>query len=196
MVAWDPSRPVPIDLNTPTMKLNRLLPPLLGIALAFALNAASTSPDWSQWRGPQRDGQFAGPAWPDSLSTNQLRQIWRVELGPSYSGPVTAGSRVFTTETRDKKFEVVTAWDRETGRPLWKAEWPGAMSVPFFAKSNGDWIRSTPTSDGESLFVAGMRDVLVCLDVSTGQERWRKDFVSELKTPKPRLRLCVFTISG
>ncbi|MEZ6148320.1 MAG: hypothetical protein R3B91_23380 [Planctomycetaceae bacterium] len=31
------------------------------------------------------------------------------------------------------------------------------MSVPFFAKANGDWFRSTPACDGEHIFVAGMR---------------------------------------
>jgi outer membrane protein assembly factor BamB len=59
------------------------------------------------------------------------------------------------------------------------------MSVPFFARSNGDWIRATPACDGESLFVAGMRDVLVCLDAATGKERWRFDFVNKLKAPLP-----------
>ena len=61
----------------------------------------------------------------------------------------------------------------------------GAMSVPFMAKRNGDWIRSTPAYDGESLYVAGMRDVLVCLDAKTGKQRWRVDFVEQFKTPLP-----------
>jgi len=154
---------------------------LIGIVTGASLHAG----DWPQWRGPQRDGQFAGPDWPDKLDTNHLRQVWRVELGPSYSGPVVSGERVFTTETKDKKVEVVTAFDRKTGKELWRAEWAGAVSVPFFAKSNGDWIRATPACDGESLFVAGMRDVLVCLDAQTGKERWRFDFVAKLETPAP-----------
>ena len=141
--------------------------------------------DWPQWRGPTRDGQVVGSGWPDKLDTNHLRQIWRVELGPSYSGPIVAGNRVFTTETKDKKFEVVTAFDRQTGKEVWRAQWEGALSVPFFAKSNGDWIRATPACDGESLFVAGMRDLLVCLDARTGQERWRFDFVKKLEAPVP-----------
>lgn len=159
---------------------------ILAAALILVSAAAPLlAGDWPQWRGPQRDGQFAGPAWPDKLDTNHLQQIWRVELGPSYSGPVVSGERVFTTETRDKKLEVVTAFDRQTGKELWRAEWEGALSVPFFAKSNGDWIRATPACDGESLYVAGMRDVLVCLDVKTGQERWRFDFVNKLEAPVP-----------
>ena len=123
--------------------------------------------------------------WPDKLDTNHLRQAWRVELGPSYSGPIVVGGRVFTTETMDKQFEVVTAFERASGKQLWQAKWEGALSVPFFAKSNGDWIRATPACDGESLFVAGMRDVLVCLDAATGAERWRVDFVKKLDAPVP-----------
>jgi outer membrane protein assembly factor BamB len=59
------------------------------------------------------------------------------------------------------------------------------MSVPFFAWENGEWIRATPAYDGESLFVAGMRDVLVCLDAANGKERWRVDFVERFKSPLP-----------
>jgi outer membrane protein assembly factor BamB len=157
---------------------------VLLLALTLAGAAAGES-NWPQWRGPNRDGQFNGPKWPENLDTNHLQRMWHVELGPSYSGPILSGDRVFTTESKDKKFEVVTAFDRKTGKELWRAPWEGAMTVPFFAKSNGDWIRATPACDGESLFVAGMRDVLVCLDAQTGKERWRFDFVKELEAPLP-----------
>jgi outer membrane protein assembly factor BamB len=140
---------------------------------------------WPQWRGPARDGQLAGPAWPESLSSDHLNELWRVELGPSYSGPVVTADRVFVTETVDKAQEVVRALDRSTGRQLWETRWPGAMSVPFFAASNGSWIRATPACDGQRLYVAGMRDVLVCLDAAAGTELWRVDFVQQLDTPLP-----------
>ncbi len=159
---------------------------LFTLGLLSLLTAAQLSAsDWSQWRGPTRDGRVTGPTWPDKLDTNHLRQVWRVELGPSYSGPIVGGDRVFTTESKDKRFEIVRAFDRKTGRELWKHEWEGAMSVPFFAKSNGDWIRATPALDGDRLYVAGMRDVLVCLDARDGKEIWRKDFVTDLGAPLP-----------
>jgi outer membrane protein assembly factor BamB len=141
---------------------------------------------WPQWRGPSRDGRISVPtAWPDSLARESLVQAWRVPLGSSYSGPIVSESLVFTTETKDKKREIVRALDRQTGKQLWEASWDGALSVPFFAKASGDWIRSTPAFDGESLFVAGMRDVLVCLDARTGETRWQVDFVKELGAPIP-----------
>jgi outer membrane protein assembly factor BamB len=114
-----------------------------------------------------------------------LKPLWRVELGPSYSGPIVSGELVFTTETVAKQKEIVRALDRQTGREIWKHEWEGAISVPFFAKSNGDWIRSTPACDGDNLFIAGMRDVLVCLAAKTGEDRWRFDFPAKLKTALP-----------
>jgi outer membrane protein assembly factor BamB len=80
---------------------------------------------------------------------------------------------------------VVTALDRRTGEQLWQVEWEGALQVPFFAASNGSWIRATPACDGERLYVAGIRDVLVCLEAATGKELWRVDFVEKYGTPLP-----------
>jgi outer membrane protein assembly factor BamB len=98
---------------------------------------------------------------------------------------VTDGRVVVTTETVDQRDERVTAYTLESGALLWSAQWPGAMSVPFFAKANGDWIRSTPAIDGDDLIVGGMRDVIVSLRLADGQERWRMDFPEATGSPLP-----------
>ena len=157
----------------------------------FALSAApAQKPDarqatWNQWRGPDRSGHSAGASWPKGLNKANFRQTWRVELGPSYSGPVVDDKRVYTTETVDRRQEFVRAYDRQSGELLWEVEWKGAMRVPFFASKNGSWIRSTPTLAGDSLFVGGIRDVLVCLDKLSGEERWRVDFRKRFRSPLP-----------
>jgi outer membrane protein assembly factor BamB len=159
---------------------------LFELCLTRPALASEFSSTWPQWRGPARDGHAAAtPAWPDQLAEQALTEKWRVESGPSYSGPIVTTDRVFVTETRDKKTEVVQALSLADGTVLWTAEWPGAMSVPFFAGANGSWIRATPAFDGESLYVAGMRDVLVCLNAETGEERWRVDFVERFKSTLP-----------
>lgn len=171
------------DMNRKRMTIMALAL-LLGASFVIPAVADPSTGDWPQWRGPMRDARVVGgPDWPRSLS--RLSERWRVELGPGYSGPIVSGDRVFVTETENKEREIVRALDRRTGTELWRASWGGAMSVPFFAKSNGDWIRSTPACDGESLYVAGMRDVLVCLDAATGVERWRFDFPEQMGTPIP-----------
>jgi outer membrane protein assembly factor BamB len=154
--------------------------------LLFAVVSPLSADDgWPQWRGPTRDARSAGDPWPNALSADRLQQSWRVELGPSYSGPIVTSDRVFVTETKDRKTEVVRALHRQTGKELWRAEWAGALSVPFFAKANGDWIRSTPAFDGERLYVAGIRDLLICLDAKSGKELWKVDFVQQFGTPLP-----------
>jgi len=164
----------------------RVVPALCALSMLSTPTGAADGQDatWPQWRGPTRDTRVAAETpWPGNLA--DLQRMWRMELGPSYSGPIVSKDRVFVTETRDKRLEVVRALDRETGKQLWETSWAGAMSVPFFARSNGDWIRSTPAFDEDSLYVAGMRDVLVCLDAKTGDERWRIDFVDHYGTPLP-----------
>ena len=140
---------------------------------------------WSQWRGPRRDGSLTNTDLPDSLSQQQFQLRWKIPLGPGYSGPVISSDRVFVTETIDEKTEVVRALDRETGKLNWKQSWPGALSVPFFAKANGDWIRATPGYDGERLYVAGIRDILVCLEAATGKILWKIDFVDQMNAKLP-----------
>ncbi len=166
----------------------------IAIIIGFALlsspgRTANANPEpgqtWNQWLGPNRNGQIGGPAWPEKLSGNYVSKTWRMPLGPSYSSPIVSETAVFVTETKGKAIEVVRALDRKTGKEIWAVEWAGAISVPFYAKSRGDWIRSTPAYDGKNLYVAGMRDVLVSLDAKTGKENWRIDFVKEYKTPVP-----------
>ncbi len=160
---------------------------LLALVVASPLPAEEVEPStWTQWRGPLRDAQIQGQTWPAQLTEAQLTETWQVPLGPGYSGPIVARDRVFVTETTDRKFEVVRALDRATGKQIWRTQWEGAMKVPFFAASNGSWIRATPAYDGERLYVAGMRDLLVCLNAETGERLWEVNFVDSLKTPLPQ----------
>ncbi len=136
---------------------------------------AEDSQQWLSWRGPNRDSALPGAAWPNSLEEEHLRLTWSAPFGDSYSGPIVTETAVFTTESAGGNERVICV-DRRTGETRWTRDWKGSMTVPFFAARNGSWIRSTPASDGQLLFVGGIRDVLVALDCATGEEKWRVDF--------------------
>ena len=140
---------------------------------------------WPGWRGPNRDGMVENSRWPQKIGEQNLVKKWSVGLDAGYGGPIVVNQLVIVNETRAKKEEVVMAFDRSSGSKVWEARWEGSLSVPFFAKANGDWIRSTPASDGERVFVGGMRDVLMCFELESGKELWKKDFVAEYDTPLP-----------
>jgi len=163
----------------------RLLLVMLSL-LASVVNLPSAEPaNWPQWRGPTRDGQVAGPAWPDSLSAEKLKEKWYVKLGPGYPGPIVSKDAVFVVETRDGKDEVVRALDRKTGKQLWEASWPGSVRVVFIGRPNGDWVKATPALAGDTLYVVGMRDTLTALDTANGKIRWQVDFIKEFGTGVP-----------
>jgi len=159
----------------------------LGVVLSCGLAWAADPAAWDQWRGPARDGTLPSGAavWPDDLGENHLQRVWRRGLDEGYSTPIVTPDRVFTVETVDNKREVVRAFGLADGQEVWNTNWTGAMQVPFFARRNGSWVRSSPAFDGSSLYVGGMRDLLVCIDPTTGRERWRVDFMQRYKTPLP-----------
>ena len=156
-------------------------PLVAGLVFCSSALAADRS-QWNQWRGPDRTCVIAPTEWPALLDEKSLVEMYRVPLDASYSGPIVSADKVFVTETVNKEKEVVRALDRETGKEQWQVEWPGAMTVPFFAASNGSWIRSTPIFDGEKLYVTGMVDELVALEGATGKVVWRMDFKKEFGT--------------
>ncbi|MEJ7607022.1 MAG: hypothetical protein WKF37_12345 [Bryobacteraceae bacterium] len=86
-------------------------------AWIVGLMALAVAGDWSQWRGPQRDGVAAASAtrkaWPE-----KLRSVWKVSVGEGHSSPVVAGNRVYQFSRQGDR-EVLSAFDLDTGRKLW-----------------------------------------------------------------------------
>lgn len=162
------------------------MPSTLLVSILLLITATTEAQQWPQWRGPARDGKVEGPAWPARIGEDQLKLKWRNgDLAESYASPIVSSDLVYTVETRDKQREIVRALDRKTGKQVWEQSWQGAMTVPFFAASNGNWVRATPALDGDRLYVAGMRDLLQCLDAKTGKVLWTVDFVERFKAPLP-----------
>ena len=169
------------------------LPVVLILALAAGARGAEPGDGapqapatWPQWRGPHRDGRIEGCA---ELARSPGAGRARTKLASSAGSQLLGSDRERDARLRHRNAGQAARSgaraDRTTGQARWETSWEGALSVPFFAKSSGDWIGATPAYDGESLFVAGMRDVLVCLDAQTGATRWQLDFVKELGTPLP-----------
>src|SRR5512145_50131 len=104
-----------LPVNSICMISRRLIAAAL---LAFGLAQSTKAQDWTQWRGPTRDGLVPAanvPAsWPDSL-----RRVWRVEIGEGYSSPIVADGRAFVHSRRDPD-EIVMAIELTSGKFLWQ----------------------------------------------------------------------------
>ena len=172
------------SMLTFTSLFSLLISLLIPFGLMLSASAQAPASDtWPQWRGVERTGVVKGPAWPADLEG--LTEQWSVKLAEGYPGPIVSADKVFTVETKGKKDEIVRAFDRTTGEQIWEHSWAGSMKVPFFAASNGSWVRSTPAYDDGNLFVGGIQDVLVCLDADTGKPVWTVDFKKRFKAKTP-----------
>jgi len=163
-------------------------------AFAFWVLLASTScgpvfagpdapADWNQWRGPERNGRVAGSSWPTSFAG--LEPLWEVSLGKGYPGALVTNEAVFVVETVDASTAAVRALRPGNGDTLWIRSWTSSGNVPFFAAANGDWVRSTPAWDGETLYVGDMEERLLALNGATGEIRWIVDFPERFGTKVP-----------
>jgi outer membrane protein assembly factor BamB len=127
--------------------------------------------DWSQWRGPNRDGTVSGfhvPAtWPASLA-----QKWRVTVGKGDASPVLVREKLYAFG-RQEADEVVLCLDATSGRTLWAEKYPeGRVIVGPSAGHPGP--RSTPVVSAGKVCTLGVGGVLSCIDAAKGTLVWRK----------------------
>ena len=168
------------------MKFSALLSvvSLTGItALHAALPAKpSAGTDWPSYRGPSGDGVATadfGKAWTSSGPNN----LWKAETPNGFSSITVSGNVAATLVTRTfegSPTEHCVAFDASTGKELWAmplklAKYNGGGD----AGGGGDGARSTPTFDGDKVYVYGSNLDLYCFDAKTGKQVWKKDIVGD-----------------
>jgi outer membrane protein assembly factor BamB len=156
---------------------------LLVLALVVAIDplAGQTAPaEWFQWRGANRDGISSETgllqAWPKSGPP----QVWRATgAGNGYSSFSASGGRLYTLGARGTN-EYVIAIDRATGAKTWET-----LNGRRYQNDRGDGPRSTPTVDGDRLYVFGGSGDLSCLDAATGKKIWSINLVQKFGGVNP-----------
>jgi len=143
--------------------------PALATVLILTFTAGSVSgDDWPQWRGKNRNGHSAETGllseWPDGGPV----LVWRASgLGAGYSSLSVADERIFTLgDLEDGQY--AQARSEKDGSLLWKThlgpkhehEYPGP--------------RSTPTIDGDLIYVMSTEGKVSCLEAATGKEVWSR----------------------
>ncbi len=158
--------------------MTKALLPLILFTSAITINAQ----EWTQWRGPARDGSVAAknvPAkWPDAL-----QRTWRVEIGEGYSSPVVAGGRVFVHGRRDPE-EIVTAINLADGKVVWEQKYQAVFKKNQYAVEMAKGPHATPLVAGNRLFTLGVTGMLNAWDTATGRLLWTRDFSKSIDTSK------------
>jgi outer membrane protein assembly factor BamB len=140
-----------------------------GVACLCELELA-TAGDWPQWRGPDRTGHVAQQEHlPDSLPAS-LKPVWKLEIGGGFSSPVVASGKLVYLDARDGK-EEAHAIETSSGREIWHTGY-----AEVFEDEWGPGPRSTPTMDGDRVYVQSCDGEFRCLNLADGKTIWRVNF--------------------
>ncbi|SVB31309.1 uncharacterized protein METZ01_LOCUS184163, partial [marine metagenome] len=160
---------------------------LAGIICAATVLQAE---DWREWRGADRLGIWYETGIINTFPDRGLKFTWRVPLGSGYAGPAVADGRVFVLDWKEDQnsrtldgTERALALDEDTGTVLWTHEWKTSYQSLMARYAVGP--RATPTVDGNRVYVVGATGKLFCLDVTSGDVIWEKDYVEEYNTSVP-----------
>jgi len=121
--------------------------------------------DWPQFRGPNRDGKSAETGLLKKWPEGGPKQLWSVEgLGIGFSSVAVAKGFVYTTGMIEGE-GFLFAYDL-AGNLKWKQsygpEWTGSYKG----------TRTTPTVDGNRVYVFSGTGVMVCFEARTGRKIW------------------------
>jgi outer membrane protein assembly factor BamB len=171
-----------------------MTPAALLLAAVFSAAPANgdvaPSADWPQWRGQQRDGKSLETGlthpWPESGP----KLLWSVKgldrVGTGYGSPAVVGDRLYlmgAEAEKDGAQEFCVCLNLADGSQIWKTMLPTARGQ--FAAGWGRGPRSTPTVDGDQIFVLGTTGDLVCLQKSDGKQVWHKNLVKDFRGQIP-----------
>lgn len=157
--------------------------------------------DWTQWRGPNRDGavaSFTAPGtWPERLT-----QRWKVEVGLGYATPLVAGNRIYMF-SRQGDNEVMSALDAASGKQIWQTGYPVTFTMQTAAARHGPGPKSTPVLANGRLYSIGMIGTVTAWDAASGKQLWQKPgtgvvpmYTSHAFSPLVDRGLVIFHVGG
>jgi outer membrane protein assembly factor BamB len=159
---------------------------LSGALVAFALISIPTAvsnraaDDWPQWRGPNRDGISTEKgllkAWPAGGPPLAWQATGAAE---GYSSMAVSQGRLYTLGAQNE-VEFVIAFDVASGKRLWQT--PHGRR---YSNNRGHGPRSTPTIDGDRVYVLGANGDLTVLDAASGKIHWTQNVLKQYGGSNP-----------
>jgi outer membrane protein assembly factor BamB len=148
---------------------------LFATAALLGITAALGAADWPQFLGPNRNGSSPETGLLTKWGAEGPKVVWKVEGGEGYSGIAVVRGSLYTVVQRSGE-EVLLSLDVKNGKEVWKRS-----LGPAYKNQYGDGPRSTPTVDGERLFVQSATGGLFCVEAATGKVLWQHDLFKEYK---------------
>ena len=147
------------------------------------LSVTAVAQEWSQWRGPNRDGNVSDASIPQTWPKT-LTKEWKVTVGVGHASPVVAEGRIYVF-ARQGDQEVLLSLDAITGKEIWRSSQPIVYEMHEAAKGHGKGPKSTPVVYQGNVYTFGISGVLSGYDARNGILKWRKEFSKQYPRTSP-----------
>lgn len=148
--------------------------------LAAAASHQKPLDDWPNWMGGRHDGISDESGWSQQWPESGLSESWTAEIGVGFSSVSVAAGKLFTMGY-DDGVESVFCLDAESGKQLWKHDYPSELIDNLYEGGPG----STPAVDGDRVYTLGKAGQLYCLATGDGKVIWHKELQDDLGVPLP-----------
>ena len=154
---------------------------ILTLALAVVGGPNSThAADWPAYRGIDGHGLSAETDLLASWPLEGPKELWRIDIGQGYSGIAVQAGRVFT-QFGQSGDEIAAAFDAASGTEIWRA-----VTGKDRPDGQGGGPRSTPTVDGDLVFVVGAYGTLHAFKTADGTTVWSRDLRADFGARVPQ----------
>jgi outer membrane protein assembly factor BamB len=155
---------------------------VLLLLLVLGCRTSVWAADWPQWRGRNRNNEWAEKGLPDRLP-EKLNKRWSKTIGGGYGGIAVHAGRVFVMDrqTTPREVERIVCLDARSGELLWQHSY----EVRYGRLDYGNGPRATPTVHAGKVYTFGALGHVHCLDARTGKVIWAIDSVKEYRGRVP-----------
>lgn len=135
--------------------------------------------DWPQVMGPNRNGISVEEKLADKWPADGPRSLWEAKIGSGFAGVAVAGG-VAVLFHRLADEDTLTAYDTESGQPLWSQGFPTSFQ-PAIVEDDGP--RAVPTIHQGRVYALAAAGGLYCVDIKTGKPVWQRQTQTEFHVP-------------
>ena len=151
-----------------------------GAAGVASLLPAAQGLDWTQFRGPDRNGISKETGLLRKWPAGGPKVRWSVPVTQGYAAAAIVGGRVYHHDYDEAKSEwCVNCRSLADGKLIW--QFREAREI----RPNHAITRTVPAVDSRFVCSLDPKAVLHCLDVKTGKQIWRKSLVTEYQATIP-----------
>jgi len=150
--------------------------PMLLVGIVASGQEPTLQGVWPQFRGPLRNGVSPETGLLTEWPEGGPKLVWQAEgAGRGYASLAIVGDRVYTLgdgpSTASDGDEYVSCFNLSDGKTVWQTK----TGEPW-TSGRPDWqsSRSTPTVDGDHLYVLTPFGQLFCMESATGKQVWQK----------------------